>query len=49
MTHDPILTAKSTIGAWLDHPTGGPLIRTLLEQSGADEASLGPVRSLPLQ
>ena len=29
------LTAHSTIGEWLDDPTGGPLIRGLFEQTGA--------------
>lgn len=45
---DP-LTARSTIGDWLDHPEGGPLLRNLLEQSGQDASALGPVRGLPLQ
>ncbi|WP_314648739.1 SDR family NAD(P)-dependent oxidoreductase [uncultured Microbacterium sp.] len=43
------LTAHSTIGEWLDHPTGGPLIRGLFEQTGADPALLTPVLGLPLQ
>jgi len=43
------LTANSTIGAWLDHPEGGPLVRGLLARSGADEGALAPVRGLPLQ
>src|SRR3712207_909238 len=43
------LTASSTIGAWLDHPEGGPLVRGLLAQSGADESTLAPIRGLPLQ
>ena len=43
------LTARSTIGAWLAHPEGGPLVRRLLAAGGADEASLAPVRDLPLQ
>ena len=36
------LTAHSTIGEWLDHPTGGPLVRGLFEQTGADPALLTP-------
>ena len=44
-----VLTASSTIGAWLDHPEGGPLIRQLLAASGATEDALAPVRGLPLQ
>jgi hypothetical protein len=43
------LTAHSSIGTWLDHPEGGPLIRGLLAQSGFDEGVLGPVKGLPLQ
>lgn len=43
------LTAHSTIGEWLDDPTGGELVRGLLAQSGADPASLTPVLGLPLQ
>ncbi|PJI91179.1 SDR family NAD(P)-dependent oxidoreductase [Luteimicrobium subarcticum] len=49
MTANTPLTASSTIGAWLDDPTGGPLVRGLLAQSGASEEQLAPVRSLPLQ
>ena len=43
------LTAKSSIGSWLEHPEGGPLIRQLLAQGGFDESTLAPVRELPLQ
>ncbi|PCE15590.1 short-chain dehydrogenase [Microbacterium sp. SZ1] len=43
------LTAHSTIGDWLNDPTGGPLIRGLFEQTGADPALLTPVLGLPLQ
>lgn len=43
------LTAHSTIGEWLDDPTGGPLIRGLFEQTGADPSLLTPVLGLPLQ
>ena len=43
------LTAKSSIGSWLGHPEGGPLIRQLLAQGGFDESTLAPVRELPLQ
>jgi len=43
------LTAHSTIGDWLDDSVGGPLIRTLFEQSGTDVAQLTPVLALPLQ
>ncbi|UOQ61775.1 SDR family oxidoreductase [Leucobacter rhizosphaerae] len=43
------LTAHSSIGDWLDHPEGGAAISGLLAQTGADAASLDPVRALPLQ
>lgn len=43
------LTAHSTIGEWLNDPTGGDLVRGLLAQSGADPESLTPVLGLPLQ
>ena len=49
MTNETPITAQSSIGQWLDHPAGGPLIRSLLEQSGTDPAMLAPMRSLPLQ
>ena len=45
---ETVLTANSTIGAWLDHPAGGPLVRGLLAASGADDSVLAPLRSLPL-
>lgn len=43
------VTADSTIGSWLEHPVGGPLIRGLLWESGVGDDALGPVRGLPLQ
>ncbi|WP_334149806.1 SDR family NAD(P)-dependent oxidoreductase [Microbacterium sp.] len=43
------LTAHSTIGEWLNDPTGGPIIRGLFEQTGADPELLTPVLGLPLQ
>jgi NAD(P)-dependent dehydrogenase (short-subunit alcohol dehydrogenase family) len=43
------LTASSSITTWLEHPVGGPLVRGLLAQIGADESSLAPVAGLPLQ
>ena len=47
--HPKPLTAKSSIGTWLQHPEGGPLIRELLAQGGFDESTLAPIRDLPLQ
>lgn len=49
MTKNAPLTAASSIGDWLDHPKGGPLVRGLLEKTGAQEEMLAPLRGLPLQ
>jgi NAD(P)-dependent dehydrogenase (short-subunit alcohol dehydrogenase family) len=49
MAHDKPLTAKSSIGTWLKHPTGGPLVRELLAQGRVDERVLAPLKMLPLQ
>lgn len=43
------LSANTSIGAWLDHPLGGEVVRGLLAQIGASEESLEPIRGLPLQ
>ncbi|HXH33683.1 MAG TPA: SDR family NAD(P)-dependent oxidoreductase [Plantibacter sp.] len=43
------LTANTPISAWLADPTGGPLIRGLLQQLGTDESQLAPITGLPLQ
>ena len=43
------LTAKSTIGAWLKHPVGGPLVRGYLAQAGIDEKVLGPFKLLSIE
>jgi len=49
MAENKALTANSTIGEWLEHPVGGPLVRGLLSAAGANEESLAPVKGLPLQ
>lgn len=49
MAKDKPLTAKSSIGEWLKHPVGGPLLRDLLAQGGQTEKALAPVRLLSLQ
>ena len=46
---DKPLTAKSSVGTWLDHPVGGALIREMLAAAGQDEKALRPVRLFPLQ
>lgn len=45
----PPLTANSTIGAWLTHPKGAPLIKGLLDRAGVPQEMLTPVRTIPLQ
>lgn len=42
------LSDKSSVGDWLKHPVGGPLLREMLAAGGVDEAVLRPVRMLPL-
>ncbi|MFT4283270.1 MAG: SDR family NAD(P)-dependent oxidoreductase [Protaetiibacter sp.] len=49
MAKDKPLTGKSSVGEWLKHPVGGPLLRELLAQGGQDEKALAPVRLFPLQ
>lgn len=48
MANKPI-TEKNTVGAWLKHPVGGPLIRKMLADAGVDEKVLTPVKLLPLK
>jgi NAD(P)-dependent dehydrogenase (short-subunit alcohol dehydrogenase family) len=42
------LTARSTVGTWLDDPVGGPVMREVLSGAGVDPGSLTPARNLPL-
>lgn len=42
------LTGKDTVGRWLDHPDGRPIIVELLAAIGQDESALNQVRNLPL-
>ncbi len=46
---DKPLTGKSSIGDWLTHPVGGPLLKEVLAQGGQDETALKPVRLFSLQ
>ncbi|MPY66478.1 SDR family oxidoreductase [Deinococcus sp. SDU3-2] len=49
MTNDPTpITANASIGTWLDHPVGGPLLREMLAQGGQDASVFTPIRNLPL-
>lgn len=43
------LTAKSSVGDWLKHPVGGPLLRDMLAQGGQNESALAPVKLFSLQ
>ena len=43
------LTANSTIGTWLGHPVGGPILRGFLAQTGQSEEAIAPVNGLALQ
>ncbi|WP_210479446.1 SDR family NAD(P)-dependent oxidoreductase [Naasia sp. SYSU D00948] len=43
------LTRDSSIGAWLDHPVGGQVIRELLAQAGQTPEALAPVRPLAIK
>lgn len=42
------LSASSSVGTWLDHPVGGPILRDLLAQSGQSADVLRPVRRLAI-
>ena len=43
------LTSRATVGAWLEHPVGGPAVRALLADAGQSDAVIGQIRNLPLQ
>ena len=43
------LTAKSSVGEWLKHPVGGPLLRAMLAEGGQSESALTPVKLFSLQ
>ncbi|MFI8524664.1 SDR family NAD(P)-dependent oxidoreductase [Promicromonospora sukumoe] len=43
------LTPRSTVGDWLDHPVGGPILTAFLAQGGATPDSLAPTRGLALE
>ncbi len=45
----PPLTGDSSVGSWLDHPVGGPILRDLLAQGGQNADVLRPVRKLALK
>jgi NAD(P)-dependent dehydrogenase (short-subunit alcohol dehydrogenase family) len=43
------ITASAPIRAWLEHPSGGPVLRAFLERSGTSPDTLGPALDMPLQ
>ncbi|AWB88235.1 SDR family NAD(P)-dependent oxidoreductase [Salinibacterium hongtaonis] len=43
------LSGDSSIGTWLDHPVGGPIMRDLLAQAGQNADVLRPVRRLAIK
>jgi hypothetical protein len=43
------LTTKDSVGTWLKHPVGGPLIRAALAEVGVSESVLGPVKIFSLE
>lgn len=44
-----VLSGRSSIGEWLGHPEGRPLIEELLAGSGRDAEALAPVSGMPLE
>jgi NAD(P)-dependent dehydrogenase (short-subunit alcohol dehydrogenase family) len=49
MANPKPLSGNSSIQEWIDHPTGGPIIRDLLAQAGQSVDALKPVRRLALK
>jgi NAD(P)-dependent dehydrogenase (short-subunit alcohol dehydrogenase family) len=49
MAKNKPLTAKSSLGNWLDDPVGGPIITRLVERGGQDIGVLKPARMFSLQ
>jgi len=49
MTDSPtVLSAQSTIGAWLDHPVGSQIVAGIAGQAGIDDTALRLMRNIPL-
>lgn len=44
-----VLTADHSIGQWLDHPTGGSVLRGFLDGTGTSHDNLRPLAGLPLR
>ncbi|MFG6493707.1 SDR family NAD(P)-dependent oxidoreductase [Microbacterium sp. P03] len=45
----PLLSARSTIGAWLAHPVGSQIVAGIAGQAGIDDSALGLMRNIPLE
>lgn len=43
------LTVNDSVGTWLKHPVGGPLIRDALAEAGVDPKVLAPVSFFSLE
>jgi hypothetical protein len=43
------LTLKDSVGTWLKHPVGGPLIRDALAEAGVDLKVLAPFSFFSLE
>lgn len=48
MTDSTSITGKQSIGEWLAHPAGGPIVKSLLGPAADDPATLQMLRNLPL-
>ena len=49
MNNTPVvLSAESTVGAWLDHPIGSPIIHEIATQAGMSDSALRLMRNIPL-
>lgn len=44
----PVLSAESSIGAWLEHPIGSQVIAGIAAQAGLDTNTFGLMRNIPL-
>ncbi|MET0713882.1 MAG: SDR family NAD(P)-dependent oxidoreductase, partial [Mycetocola sp.] len=49
MAPTTVLSGDSSVGSWLDHPVGGPILRDLLSQAGQSADTLRPVRRLAIK
>ena len=49
MASTSVLSGDSSVGTWLDHPVGGPILRDLLTQAGQTADTLRPVRRLAIK